>query len=143
MRTIATITSISACVLAIVATTGCGSTSSPNQDPTPTTAPPTQPAPERSEPAPAPETPVAAQPAPQWPMPDLVGQVLQDAQDQVQALTGGAVYFTDSHDLSGQDRNQVLDANWKVCTQNVEPGAAITPSSLIDIGVVKLDETCP
>lgn len=76
-------------------------------------------------------------------MPDLVGQVLQDAQDQIQALTGGAIFFTGSHDLSGEDRNQVLDANWKVCTQNVAPGTAVTPESTIDVGVVKLDEACP
>jgi hypothetical protein len=79
----------------------------------------------------------------QWTMPNLVGAVLQDAQDQIQALTGGAVYFTDSHDLSGQDRNQVVDANWQVCTQSVEAGAPLTSSSRIDFGVVKLDETCP
>jgi len=76
-------------------------------------------------------------------MPDLVGQVLQDAQDQMQALTGGAIFFTASHDLSGEDRSQVLDANWKVCTQNVAPGAAVTSESTIDVGVVKLDESCP
>ena len=139
MRTIATITSIGACVLAIVTTTGCGSTSSPSQEPEPTT----QPVLEQSEPPPVLETPVEEQPAQQWPMPDVVGQVLQDAQDQIQALTGGGVFFTNSHDLSGQDRNQVLDANWKVCAQNIEPGAAITSASLIDVGVVKLDETCP
>lgn len=143
MRTIATITSIGACVIAIVTTTGCGSTSSPSQEPEPTT----QPVLEQSEPPPAPETPPETppeeQPAQQWPMPDVVGQVLQDAQDQIQALTGGGVFFTNSHDLSGQDRNQVLDANWKVCAQNIEPGAAITSASLIDVGVVKLDETCP
>lgn len=88
-------------------------------------------------------TPAPEPPAQQWPMPDLVGMVLQDAQDHIQALTGGAVYFSNSHDLTGQDRNQVLDANWKVCTQPLEPGAAVTPTSLIDIGVVKLDEACP
>lgn len=139
MRSIATITSVGACVVAIMVTSGCGSTSSPNEEPAPTT-PAAQ---EQSEPPPAPETPEGAQSAQQWPMPDLVGQVLQDAQDQIQALTGGAVFFTNSHDLSGQDRNQVLDANWKVCTQNLEPGAAVTPTSVIDVGVVKLDESCP
>jgi hypothetical protein len=76
-------------------------------------------------------------------MPDLVGATLQDAQNQIQTLTAGAVYFTDSHDLSGEDRNQVLDANWKICTQNLEPGAPVTTESRIDFGVVKLEETCP
>lgn len=76
-------------------------------------------------------------------MPELVGATLQDAQDQIQTLTGDAVYFTDSHDLTGENRNQVLDANWKVCTQNVEPGAPVTAESRIDFGVVKLEEACP
>ena len=76
-------------------------------------------------------------------MPDLVGAVLQDAQDQIQSMTGDAIYFTDSHDVSGRDRNQVLDANWKVCSQNVAPGTVLTTSSTIDFGVVKLDESCP
>lgn len=140
VRTNTTITSLSACVIALGMTIGCGSPSSPNQEPT---TPPVQ---ERSEPPPVPETPAEAQPvqpAQQWPMPDLVGQVLQDAQDAIQAMTGGAVFFTGSHDLSGQDRSQVLDANWKVCTQNVAPGTAVTPESVIDVGVVKLDESCP
>lgn len=79
----------------------------------------------------------------QWPMPDLVGANLQDAQDRIQSLTGGAVYFTDSHDLVGADRRQVLDANWQVCTQNLEPGAPVTAASRIDLGVVKLAESRP
>lgn len=85
----------------------------------------------------------AEQSTPQWTMPDLVGAILQDAQDQIQTLTGGAVYFTDSHDLTGENRNQVLDANWQVCTQNVEPGAPVTAESRIDFGVVKIEEACP
>jgi hypothetical protein len=141
VRTIATITSVGACAVAFLAA-GCGNPSSPSQDPT-TTIPTTTTPPVQAEPPPAAETPEAAQAAQQWPMPDLVGLVLQDAQDQIQALTGGAVFFTDSHDLSGQDRNQVLDANWQVCTQNLAPGAAVTSASLIDVGVVKLSETCP
>lgn len=76
-------------------------------------------------------------------MPNLVGSVLQDAQDQIQQLTGGALLYTGSHDLTGENRNQVLDANWQVCTQNVAPGAPLTSTSRVDFGVVKLDESCP
>jgi len=76
-------------------------------------------------------------------MPDLVGQTLQDAQDAVQALTGNAVFFTSSTDATGQDRAQVLDANWKVCSQNVGPGDAITAKTMIEFAAVKLDEQCP
>jgi beta-lactam-binding protein with PASTA domain len=82
-------------------------------------------------------------PAKEWTMPDLVGATLQDAQDQMQDLTGGAVYFTDSHDLGGKDRNQVSDRNWQVCTQSVAAGETLTADSRVDFGVVKLEETCP
>lgn len=76
-------------------------------------------------------------------MPNLVGATLQNAQDQIQSLTTGAVFFTDSHDLGGQDRNQVLDSNWQVCSQNIAPGATLTAESHVDFGVVKLEESCP
>lgn len=118
-----------ACVVAVLATSGCDSTSSQSPDPTGS--------------APTTQATQAEQDTPQWTMPELVGATLQDAQDQIQTLTGDAVYFTDSHDLTGENRNQVLDANWKVCTQNVEPGAPVTAESRIDFGVVKLEEACP
>ena len=76
-------------------------------------------------------------------MPDLVGETLQEAQDRIQALTDGAVLISVSHDLTGQDRSQVLDRNWQVCTQNIAPGAALTADSEVDFGVVKLEESCP
>lgn len=78
-----------------------------------------------------------------WPMPDLVGETLQDAQDDIQALTDNAIFITTSHDASGDGRAQLVDSNWKVCTQNVDPGAPITPETEIDFGAVKLDESCP
>ncbi|WP_436501094.1 PASTA domain-containing protein [Actinokineospora sp. HUAS TT18] len=78
-----------------------------------------------------------------WTMPDLVGAVLQDAQDKIQALTDKKLLFTDSHDATGQKREQVVDSNWKVCSQNVAPGTAITADTKIDFGAVKLTEQCP
>jgi hypothetical protein len=75
-------------------------------------------------------------------MPDLVGQSLQQAQDSLQAVSGNPLFISFSHDLSGEDRSQVLDSNWKVCTQNVEPGATFTDETRIDFGVVKVEETC-
>jgi hypothetical protein len=123
VRTIATIVSI-ACAVATV-TTACETTPFRNPSPDPT-------------------SPGSAPPAArQWAMPDLVGRGLQDAQDQIQKLTGDRVFYTGSHDLSGQGRHQVVDANWKVCTQNIAPGAAVTPTAKIDFGVVKTDESCP
>jgi hypothetical protein len=76
-------------------------------------------------------------------MPDLVGMVLQDAQDQIQAITDKNLLFTVSHDATGQKRNQLVDSNWKVCTQNVAPGTAITAETRIDFGAVKVTEQCP
>lgn len=145
------------CVAVILATAGCGGMSQADQDQTATPAevetsaeietPAKMKTPAEMEASAEVEAPAAAagaeQPFRQWAMPDLVGTVLQDAQDQIQALTGGTVYFTGSHDLGGKDRNQVLDANWQVCTQNIAPGAALTSESKIDFGVVKLTESCP
>ncbi len=66
---------------------------------------------------------------------------LQDAQDLIQ--TNG-VFLSLSHDLLGT-RSQVLDANWRVCTQNVPAGQRVTGNAegVIDLGAVKLEETCP
>ena len=78
-----------------------------------------------------------------WAMPNLVGSGLQDAQDAIQKLTGNVVFFTSSHDVTGRGRHQILDRNWKVCDQNVAPGAQIQVGVKIDFGVVKLAERCP
>ena len=75
-------------------------------------------------------------------MPNEVGKGLQDAQDDIQRVSGDPVFFSHSHDLIGS-RNQILDRNWKVCDQNVAPGTNASPIQHIDFGVVKLDETCP
>jgi hypothetical protein len=114
VRTIATILAVACAIL----TTACETPPSPTETTTTT-------------------------PGKQWSMPDLVGKGLQDAQDQIQKLTGDKVFYTSSHDLAGQGRHQVVDDNWKVCTQNVKPGAALTPTSKLDFGVVKLEESCP
>jgi hypothetical protein len=75
-------------------------------------------------------------------MPNMVGVNLQEAQDGIQALTGSKIFFTKSHDASGRARHQILDRDWKVCGQNVKPGATITPDTLIDFAAVKLAESC-
>jgi hypothetical protein len=76
-------------------------------------------------------------------MPNLVGSNLQEAQDRMQEVTGSTDFISLSHDATGKKRNQVLDANWKVCTQNVAPGSQITEQSSVDFGTVKTEETCP
>ncbi|WP_218606310.1 PASTA domain-containing protein, partial [Pseudonocardia abyssalis] len=77
-----------------------------------------------------------------WVMPDLVGANLQDAQNAIQSLTGFGIAITTSTDATGAGRNQVLDANWTVCAQNIAPGETITPDSGIDFAAVKLEESC-
>ncbi len=76
-------------------------------------------------------------------MPNEVGKGLQEAQDDVQRVSGNPVFFTDSTDASGQGRMQILDRNWKVCSQNVPPGTSVTQDTDISFAAVKLDENCP
>jgi len=80
---------------------------------------------------------------PQWTMPELRGAGLQAAQDRIQALTGDAIFFTSSHDVSGRGRHQILDRDWQVCSQNVAAGTPIGVGTKIDFGVVKTSEQCP
>ncbi|MBB5866913.1 hypothetical protein F4553_000292 [Allocatelliglobosispora scoriae] len=77
-------------------------------------------------------------------MPDFKGSVLQDAQDAVQEL---GIFYSTSHDLRGS-RNQLIDSNWRVCTQSPRAGTRVRGKAAdyegkIDFGVVKLTESCP
>ena len=58
--------------------------------------------------------PVAA--AESWTMPNLIGKDLQGAQDAIQSLTDGQVWYSGSTDLTGQDRVQLNDRAWVVCS---------------------------
>jgi len=78
-----------------------------------------------------------------WTMPNLVGTDLQGAQDTIQSLTHGKVWFSSSTDLTGQGRAQIADRNWIVCSSTPPPGAAFTARTTIDFGVVRDTETCP
>jgi hypothetical protein len=73
-------------------------------------------------------------------MPGLVGMVLQDAQDLLQ--TKGS-YLMDQQDASGLERLQVLDANWKVCSQSPKKGAHVPTDTTVVLRSVKLIESCP
>lgn len=77
-----------------------------------------------------------------WTMPNELGRVLQKAQDDLQRVSGDPVFFSHSHDLLG-DRFQILDSDWKVCTQNVAAGTKIGQLAHVDFGVVKSSEQCP
>jgi len=98
-------------------------------------------------PTPTATTPAGSAPAPAPPakgktatLPNLVGKGLQTAQDEAQA-TG--FYALKSHDSLGRDRMQVLDRDWKVCSQTPTGGAPAETSTTIDLGAVKLEEACP
>jgi PASTA domain-containing protein len=111
-------------------------------------APPGRPAGDMTSTAATPTPPSSPMPVPtvamvgSWTMPNLVGANLQEAQDAIQALTGNAIFFTKSHDATGAGRHQILDRDWKVCSQNVPPGTKITADTAIDFGAAKLDERC-
>jgi hypothetical protein len=104
-----------------------------------TTAAPTTAAPPTAAPTTVPPPPPP--PVVDFPMPAVVGMDLQSAQNLIQ--THG-VFLSLSHDLLGS-RNQVLDSNWVVCTQNIAPGQQVTGDveGAIDLGVVKREESCP
>lgn len=73
-------------------------------------------------------------------MPDFVGMQLQEAQDTAQAE---GLFMLTSHDSTGAGRMQVLDRNWKVCTQDPAAGATVSTDVEVDFGTVKTDESCP
>jgi beta-lactam-binding protein with PASTA domain len=81
--------------------------------------------------------------AKQWTMPDVVGGNLQKVQDQMQKLTGDPLFLTTSHDATSRGRQQLVDSNWKVCSQTPAAGTPITIKSVIDFGAVKNNESCP
>lgn len=70
-------------------------------------------------------------------MSDLLGKNLQFAQDTLQSLGS---YLLQQDDASGLERFQVLDSNWKVCSQNLKPGGSFSIDELAILGAVKLDE---
>lgn len=73
-------------------------------------------------------------------VPDFVGMGLQSAQDAAQKQGFSTLK---SHDSLGRDRHQILDRDWKVCSQNVKAGTTTSTDTQLDFGAVKLDETCP
>lgn len=97
---------------------------------------------EPTQSAAAPVSPPAKAVAEGFTMPSVTGLDLQSAQDAVQVAAGG-FFISTSTDLSGQGRNQVLDANWQVCQQTPAPGSAFAADDKVDFGVVRISESCP
>lgn len=73
-------------------------------------------------------------------MPNLVGKNLQGAQDKLQSLGS---YVLRQDDATGASRFQVLDSNWKVCSQKPAAGKKVPMEDLVVLSAVKLDENCP
>lgn len=73
-------------------------------------------------------------------VPNFVGMGLQSAQDTAQAA---GFYSLTSHDSLGRARTQLLDRDWKVCTQTPKAGTSAPVDTKLDFGAVKLKETCP
>ncbi|MGX6739032.1 PASTA domain-containing protein [Streptomyces peucetius] len=71
-------------------------------------------------------------------LPDMVGMDLDSAQEIAKVY--GFRYFIDE-DHSGQDRLQILDNEWTVCTQDPAPGTERV-EILVTLHAVKDDETC-
>ena len=115
---------VTAVLAAVIAVAGCSS------------AHPAEPA------SAAPASAAPAQSSTSFTMPNEVGHVLQDAQDDLQRVSGNSAYYSRSHDLLG-NRHQILDRDWQVCTQNIAKGATVSESDTVDFGVVKLSESCP
>ncbi|WP_405909565.1 hypothetical protein OG742_37185 [Streptomyces sp. NBC_00828] len=105
--------------------------STPPTDPAPTPSSPVTDVPSVEEETPAAEPETAA-------LPDMTGEVLQTAQDAAQAA---GFFSLTSSDATGQGRFQVLDRNWKVCSQTPEPGEHPVDTT-IDFATVKLTESC-
>ncbi len=123
---------------------GCGGGSAPAV--TVTQAAPTvtvAPSPVVVTPTPEEETPSAEPveaPPETFTMPKLVGKNLQLAQDILQKEGS---YLMDQQDAAGLDRIQVMDSNWKVCTQKPKAGKKVSVEVMVVLASVKLDESCP
>lgn len=126
------IRNLAAAVMLVAASAGCATTANPAPtEGTSTTAPAVV------------QQPTSSPTSSSWTMPNETGKGLQRAQDDIQALTSDAIFFTYSTDALGLHRHQVLDSNWFVCSQMPNAGTTITASTRITFAVVKLTEKCP
>ncbi|MFI5764545.1 hypothetical protein ACIA8F_26905 [Streptomyces sp. NPDC051563] len=132
----------------LLALTGCSGTltSEPEPDAKPVSSPSAAPSTASSSAAASAPALMSSKPAapattpPAAPVPNGVGQILQTAQDNAQAV---GFLLLGSTDALGQSRMQVLDRNWKVCSQAPAAGTRTDTSTKIVFNTVKLEETCP
>ncbi|MDR3080463.1 MAG: PASTA domain-containing protein [Streptomyces sp.] len=118
------------CVLSVSSLAACG----------PSDSGPSKPSGQSTSTSAAPSSATTAPGGEEKTVPDFVGMGLQSAQDKAQAA---GFFSLTSHDALGRDRMQVLDRDWKVCSQSVPAGKRASTTTELDFGAVKLDETCP
>lgn len=70
-------------------------------------------------------------------MPDVRCMNLQAAQDKIQS--DAKVFYSKSHDASGQGRRQINDSNWVVVSQSPAPATPIGEGDA-DLGALKSSE---
>lgn len=73
-------------------------------------------------------------------VPVLTGMDLPAAMDAA-ALAGYGNVAT--HDATGAERAETVDADWQVCFQHPVPGAAAAFGTRVELGIVKATEECP
>ena len=61
-------------------------------------------------------------------MPNVTCLTLQKAQDLIQDQ---GVFFSRSEDATGQNRNQLVDSNWIVVEQNLQPGEQFSEGDVV------------
>ena len=78
--------------------------------------------------------PAAAQPS--WEMPDVEGEILQDAWDSVVSTTDGAV-VPETAVAEGPPSEQYNLNNWEVCSQSPSEGEEISAESPPELEVMR------
>jgi hypothetical protein len=73
-------------------------------------------------------------------LPSFIGKGLATAKSDAQAAGFSNV---STHDASGRGRMQILDRDWKVCSQAPPAGSNVSTATTVGLGVVKLAEACP
>jgi hypothetical protein len=131
--TVAAATTTSTTTLRTSTTTGSTTTTALPATTTPATTTPVTT-------APATTTPVPTSTGPGL-MPDVVCLNLQVAQDKIQQA---GVFFSRSHDATGNGRLQILDRDWLVVAQTPAPGTPFGEGEAV-LDVVKYGEpnSCP
>ncbi|MFD8500062.1 hypothetical protein [Amycolatopsis sp. NPDC059657] len=72
------------------------------------------------------------------PTPDVIGKSVSDAYAEIGLLNPVHV-----RDISGDDRPVIWPAHWKVCVQKPAAGEPLKRYQEVELGAVKLKETCP